>query len=366
MTYDRYCLREVAQIITGKTPPTTQPENFGGEIPFVTPAELDSDSEIKETPRTLSVLGASFVKSVPQASTLVCCIGSLGKVGYAGRELATNQQINSVIFDPYKVDPRYGFWAIKQLKRELLRVAPATTVPIVSKSLFEQLKIPLPPLPQQKRIAAILDQAADLIRLRKEALAKLDVLSRAIFHDMFGDLRQNKNGFDQLKLTDALIFKTGKLDSNASKPDGKYPFFTCAKEVSAIDTYAFDTEALLLAGNNASGDYDVKHYKGKFNAYQRTYVIKINHEGLEYQFVQRCLELMLKDLKRYSKGSNTKYLTMEILGRMKLSIPSKELQRDYLKKMRFVTAQQQTGQRALVTSENLNLALQQQAFRGLI
>ena len=220
MTYDRYCLREVAQIITGKTPPTAQPENFGGEIPFVTPAELDSDSGIKETPRTLSVLGASFVKSVPQASTLVCCIGSLGKVGYAGRELATNQQINSVIFDPDKVDPRYGFWSIKQLKRELLSVAPATTVPIVSKSLFEQLKIPLPPLPEQKRIAAILDQAAELVRLRKEALAKLDTLGQAIFQQTLVD---NVNFIPFGKLVTEFRYGTSTKSGSEGLPTLRIP-----------------------------------------------------------------------------------------------------------------------------------------------
>lgn len=304
--------------------------------------------------------------SHPNSTIAITCRGATcGQINLAppksyinGNAMALND------LDTERVDQAFLIYALQF--KGFKSIITGAAQPQITRAPLLNYTISLPNLSEQRRIAKILGQAAELVRLRKETLAKLDVLGQAIFHDMFGDLRQNTNGYDQIKLTDALIFKTGKLDSNASTPDGKYPFFTCAKEVSAIDTYAFDTEALLLAGNNASGDYDVKYYKGKFNAYQRTYVIKINHEGLEYQFVQRFLELMLKDLKRYSKGSNTKYLTMEILSRMKLSIPSKELQRDYIKKMRFVTAQQQTAQRALVTSENLSRALQQQAFSGLI
>ena len=66
---------------------------------------------------------------------------------------------------------------------------------------------------------------------------------------------------------------TGKLDSNAATTGGRYPFFTCSPDTLTIDTYAFDDEAVLLAGNNANGVFCVKHYRGMFNAYQRTYVI---------------------------------------------------------------------------------------------
>ena len=99
------------------------------------------------------------------------------------------------------------------------------------------------------------------------------------------------------------------MDSNAAVEGGKYPFFTCARETSAIDDYAFDCEALLLAGNNANADYSVKHYKGRFNAYQRTYVITINESALTYAYARLVLEYLLGDLKRFSKGTNTKYLT---------------------------------------------------------
>ena len=118
---------------------------------------------------------------------MVCCIGSLGKIGIAGRTLATNQQINSIEFDSQKVWPKFGYYACQTLKLKLVTMAPATTIAIVSKSKFAQLEIPVPPLPEQRRIAAILDQADALRAKRREALAQLDSLTQSIFIEMFGD-----------------------------------------------------------------------------------------------------------------------------------------------------------------------------------
>ena len=133
---------------------------------------------------------------------MVCCIGSLGKIGIAGRAVVTNQQINSIEFDQSKVFPKYGFYACRRLKPTLMSMAPATTIPIVSKSKFAQLEIPLPPLPEQRRIAAILDQADALRAKRREALAQLDSLTQSIFIEMFGDPIENLRSLPVCRLVD--------------------------------------------------------------------------------------------------------------------------------------------------------------------
>src|ERR1700688_2808638 len=129
-------LGELGTVVTGSTPLTTEDSFFGGGIPFVTPAELDQTEPIVQTPRTLTESGARVVRMLPTGAVLVCCIGSLGKVGMAGRPLATNQQINSVIFDEALVWPRFGFFACQLLARQLETMAPATTVALVSKLEF--------------------------------------------------------------------------------------------------------------------------------------------------------------------------------------------------------------------------------------
>ena len=131
-----------------------------------------------------------------------------------------------------------------------------------------------------------------------------------------------------LKWNDVFITTTGKLDSNASTENGVYPFFTCSKDILKIDTYAFDQKALLLAGNNAAGKYDVKYYSGKFNAYQRTYVLSLK-EDWSYRLFQYQLEDKLEYLQQQSLGGLTKYLTLKILGDLEFVIPPVELQQQF-------------------------------------
>ena len=229
-------------------------------------------------------------------------------------------------------------------------------------SHLKQLRISLPPLTQQQRIAGILDKAAEIKGKREHAVTKLDELARSTFVEMFGDPVSNPKNLKMQKLTEFFRFKTGKLDSNAAVENGKYPFFTCSKESFLINEYAFDEEALLLAGNNASGDYSVKHYAGKFNAYQRTYVINLASSECTYEYAKTGLEFMLAKLKRLSKGTNTKYLTMGMFNDMTILAPPKLLQEQYgevIKNIEKLKAQEIVGLESL---QKLTSSLQHQAF----
>lgn len=112
---------------------------------------------------------------------------------------------------------------------------------------------------------------------------------------------------------------TGKLDANAMITNGKYRFYTCAKDYYRIDSYAFDTEALLISGNGANVGY-IHHYKGKFNAYQRTYVLDQFNENII--FIKYFLERHLKSrIDTEKKEGNTPYIVMSTLTEMKILIP---------------------------------------------
>jgi len=141
----------------------------------------------------------------------------------------------------------------------------------VPEHFLADLEIPLPPLAEQRRIAEVLDRAEALRAKRRAALDQLETLIQSLFFDIFGDPITNPHRWPQESLETFFHFRTGKLDSNASTVGGQFPFFTCSRDNSRIDTFAFDCEALLLAGNNANADYSVKHYKGKFNAYPVSY-----------------------------------------------------------------------------------------------
>lgn len=126
----------------------------------------------------------------------------------------------------------------------------------------------------------------------------------------------------EYKLGEFATFKTGKLNSNAAVENGCYPFFTCSPETLRINDYAFEQKAILLAGNNAEGNFNIKYYEGKFNAYQRTYVINPVDERLDIKFLYYALSICLQSFKRISQGTSTKFLTAQILNNFILNVPS--------------------------------------------
>jgi type I restriction enzyme, S subunit len=131
-----------------------------------------------------------------------------------------------------------------------------------------------------------------------------------------------KNKYRKVKLGDVANFQTGKLNSNAAKKDGIYPFFTCSPETFRIDYYVFDADAILLAGNNANGVFPIKRFTGKFNAYQRTYVITIkDKEKIDINYLFYLLGKSLNFLQNTSQGSTTKFLTLSILKNLELLLP---------------------------------------------
>jgi restriction endonuclease S subunit len=130
------------------------------------------------------------------------------------------------------------------------------------------------------------------------------------------------------KLGELVTFKTGKLDSNAAIPDGDYPFFTCSQETLRTNTFSFDTECVLLAGNNANGIYPLKYFHGKFDAYQRTYVVRPRDtEVLTTKFLYYALRPKLSELRSFSTGAATKFLTLTILNDTEIQVPPHPVQR---------------------------------------
>jgi type I restriction enzyme S subunit len=130
-------------------------------------------------------------------------------------------------------------------------------------------------------------------------------------------------GYNEVRLEEIAQFKTGKLNSNATIKNGKYPFFTCSPQMLKIGTFAFDQKAILLAGNNADGNFSIKYFEGKFNAYQRTYIINpINDQVLNIKYLYYSLGQRLNEFKRLSQGTSTKFLTAVILKNLILLLPS--------------------------------------------
>ena len=133
----------------------------------------------------------------------------------------------------------------------------------------------------------------------------------------------------KVRIGDLTKIRTGKLDANAASMDGQYPFFTCSKEPLRISTYSYDCECVLVAGN---GDLNVKYYNGKFDAYQRTYIIENNNvEKLYLPYLYCFLETYIKELRKQAIGGVIKYIKICNLSDAVIELPSIEKQKKIVK-----------------------------------
>ena len=262
---------------------------------------------------------------------------------------------HAVVVQPkIEMNVQWLYYALDAMN--LGQYATGAAQPGLAVSKLETLSIEIPNISEQNKIAQNLYKVEQLVSVRKRQLAKLDELVKARFVELF-----HGQGYPALKWKDVFDTTTGKLDSNAAVENGIYPFFTCSKEVLRIDKYAFEQKALLLAGNNAAGKYDVKYYNGKFNAYQRTYVLGLK-ENWSYRVFQYQLEDKLEYLQQQSLGGLTKYLTLKILGELSFIIPPKDRQDEFDAFVERVDQQKQSVQKSLEKLELMKKALMQEYF----
>jgi type I restriction enzyme S subunit len=385
MSWQKVMLKEVGVIYTGSTPKTNDASLFNGEYPFVTPSDLFGAEPIVKTDRSLSEKGVQVSTLLPAGSVLVCCIGSLGKIGIAGKSLVTNQQINAVVFDSSKVDYRYGYYACAELKKELQTIAPATTVPIVNKSRFSELKIPLPPLAEQKRIAAILDKADEIRRKREQTIAKLDQLAQSIFVEMFGNAAINDKGWDLGKIGDLLESATYGT-SEKSNAIGSYAVLrmnniTKNGAIDMTDLKYMDLEEkhldrfLVQAGDVLFNRTNSADLVGKTAIYRSNtpvayagYLIRlrVNHKAnAEYLASYLNTKYAKKELRSMCKSIiGMANINAKEIQAMRIPIPPLALQDQFAYRIKEIEALKIPNIAALTQQTQLFASLQHQAFTG--
>jgi len=360
---------EVCELVTDGTHYT--PKNAGTGVPFLTVKDVTDDA--------LDLTNCSFIteqdfeaakagNSAPrEGDVLFSKDGTVGKVHVVATSAPFAVLSSLAILRPKsgEVEPRYLGHALRSpsVLDDALKKKTGSAIRRIILGDLKKVRLALPPLAEQRRIAEVLDRAKALRAKRLAALAELDFLTQSLFLDLFGDPVTNPRKWPQQNLETFFYFRTGKLDSNAAVSSGQYPFFTCSREDFRIDSFAFDCEALLLAGNNASADYSVKHFKGKFNAYQRTYVITLRDERNSYDYSRFVLEHRLGELKRMSKGTGTKYLTLELLNRICVPVPPIALQQEFARRVGAVEKLKAAQRTALAEQDALFATLQHRAFR---
>lgn len=188
--WQRFMIRDVSKVVTGKTPSGTLPEFFDGETLFVTPTDMNASKYIDNTLRTLSSSGEEAINRVVfDKGIVVSCIGwQMGKSSIVRRKAATNQQINTVIPDESVIDFDFLYYVISSKRQEIFDLgSTATRTPILKKSLFEKIEFIAPSKQKQKRIASILSSLDNMINLNHQTNQTLEQMAQAIFKCWFVD-----------------------------------------------------------------------------------------------------------------------------------------------------------------------------------
>ncbi|GHP62767.1 restriction endonuclease subunit S [Helicobacter pylori] len=339
-----YKLKNIGKIVTGKTPKTSNLDFFNGKYMFITPNDLHGTYRIIKTPRTLSDSGLKSIQNntIDNTSILVGCIGDVGMVRMCFDKCATNQQINSITDIKDFCNPYYLYYYLSNKKELFKNIALSTVVPIIPKTIFQEIEVLLPNIATQQKIArtlSILDQKIENNHKINELLHKILELLYEQYFVRFDFLDENNkpyqtsggkmkfskelnrlipNDFEVKTLGELTQLKVGNKNANHSSNQGKYSFFTCSNNPLRCETYQFEGKHIIISGN---GNFHVTHYDGKFDAYQRTYVVNPNnpnHYVLIYLFVKSYTNY----LKLQSRGSIIKFITKSDIENIKIVLPN--------------------------------------------
>ncbi|GAA8543313.1 restriction endonuclease subunit S [Helicobacter pylori] len=339
-----YKLKNIGKIVTGKTPKTSNLDFFDGKYMFITPNDLHGTYRIIKTPRTLSDSGLKSIQNntIDNTSILVGCIGDVGMVRMCFDKCATNQQINSITDIKDFCNPYYLYYYLSNKKELFKNIALSTVVPIIPKTIFQEIEVLLPNIKTQQKIArtlSVLDQKIENNHKINELLHKILELLYEQYFVRFDFLDENNkpyqtsggkmkfskelnrlipNDFEVKTLGELTQLKVGNKNANHSSNQGKYPFFTCSNNPLRCETYQFEGKHIIISGN---GNFYVTHYDGKFDAYQRTYVVNPNnpnHYVLIYLFVKSYTNY----LKLQSRGSIIKFITKSDIENIKIVLPN--------------------------------------------
>jgi type I restriction enzyme S subunit len=199
---------------------------------------------------------------------------------------------------------------------QIRRLAQGTKVYSISQKNFSECFIGIPSKEEQTKIANLMKLIDDRISTQRQIIEDLKLLKSSICQQIFN----NQNYVESVKLGNLCNITTGKLDANAMVNNGLYKFFTCAEDPYQIDNYAFDTEALLISGNGANVGY-IHYYNGKFNAYQRTYVLdKVKCNILYMKFYLQTK--LHKRIEQEKNTGNTPYIVLTTLTDMIINLTS--------------------------------------------
>lgn len=377
-------IKDFAEFIrTGKTPPTKETHYFGGDIQWFTPGDLDKRKYLIDSQRTLTKLSFDDKKAVrfPSDTLLVACIGDIGKLGITTKECSSNQQITG-IKPKNNVDISYLYYWFLQSKKMLKNHANNAVVPILNNRTLEQILVPLPPLAEQKQIAAILD-AADSLRQKDQQLVEhYTSLSQSLFLDMFGEPTSNALAWSKIELGSLAKISSGSTPSRSNDDyyQGEIPWVKTT-EVKGSDIFetsenisekALEETSCKLypSGSLIIAMYGQGKTRGKVGrlmveaATNQACAVIPPSEKMNYDFLYSVLKMSYQDLRSLGRGGNQPNLNSGLIKSYNVINPPIELQNKFAERVAIIEKQKQQAQMNLEKSEMLFNSLLQRAFTG--
>ncbi|MFC2971500.1 restriction endonuclease subunit S [Azotobacter bryophylli] len=185
-------IQDLGQIVTGRTPPSSNPEMFGGEYPFITPSDMSFGLRRVSTERSISNIGSSAlgrIKLPPKSVAFVCIGATIGKVCLTYTESFTNQQINSIIVNCERYSPEFVYYLMLGIADEVKALAGGAATPIINKSSFCGISVSVPPIETQLKIASILSVYDDFIENNTRRIEILEEKARRLYEEWFVQFR---------------------------------------------------------------------------------------------------------------------------------------------------------------------------------
>jgi len=320
-------LGKIATVETGKTPLRSNKQFWdNGTINWATTTEVNETYIVSTNEKITNQAVAELkMKILPINTILLAMYGqgkTRGKVALLRIESTINQAFASI--KPNKnYSTNFVFNYLDKSYEKIRDLSHGSNQDNLNLDIVKALQVPLPPLKEQEKIAEILTTWDEAITKQTELLEAKELLKIALMQKLLsGEVRFSgfSDEWEEVRLGEICKITTGKLNANAMVENGQYTFFTCARETYKINEFAFDTEALLVSGNGANVGY-IHYFKGKFNAYQRTYVLDdFEHDIFLIKYLlDKYLSLQIS---REKNEGNTPYITLPTLTKMKLKLPS--------------------------------------------
>lgn len=369
-------LGDVCTVVSGTTPSSSVPEYWDGDINWVTPAELTDDSDIiYSSVRRITELGVkkSGLSPFPAGTVLLSSRAPIGKIAIAGTEMYCNQGFKNLICSD-KIFNRYLYWFLKANTKLLNSLGRGATFKEISKSIVENIEIPLPPLEEQRYIVLLFDKISSLIALRKQQFTKLDDLVKARFVEMFVSIDNEET----LANLCTFIDYRGKTPE---KTEHGLPFIT-AKNVK-MHYMSFDTqeyisketyEKVMTRGIPRVGDVvftteaplgnvcRIPYIATEFYIGQR--IITMQTDRLKPAYLEYALssDRFQRKIVEKSSGSTVTGIRSKLLEQLTIPVPPIKLQEQFAAFVEQMDRLKLTIQQGLNKLEVLKNALMQKYF----